>query len=231
MLPVYTWVGQALIPSFVGDMSNPQDFPKALAISMVFEFCLFTVAGAVVYFYAGTQYTTAPAYGSLIAKYGKVAAGFTLPTIIIVGVLYSFVTSRAIMFKVFAPDSIHRNKHTAWGWFVWVLIVFVGWIISFVIGEAVPFFNDLLSLISSLFDSWFGFIFWGAAWFELNRGRRTKGPLQLVNFGLAVIMILAGLFFFGAGTYAAVQSIIDSYHTGNLKSPFRCTNTGFDFTR
>ncbi len=63
-------------------MANPQDFPKALAISMVFEFCLFTIAGAVVYFYAGTAYTTAPAYGSLISKYGKVAAGFTLPTIV-----------------------------------------------------------------------------------------------------------------------------------------------------
>lgn len=39
-------------------------------------------------------------YGSLIEKYGKVAAGFTLPTIIIVGILYSLVTSRAILFQV-----------------------------------------------------------------------------------------------------------------------------------
>ena len=130
----------------------------------------------------------------MIEKYGKVAAGFTLPTIIIVGVLYSFVTSRAIMFKVFRPDSVHRTKHTFLGWATWIAIVFGGWIISFVIGEAVPFFNDLLSLISSLFDSWFGFIFWGAAWFELNKGRRTQGPWQILNFGLAVLMIIAGLF-------------------------------------
>ncbi len=135
------------------------------------------------------------------------------------------------MFKVFPADSVHRNKHTFLGWATWIAIVFGGWVISFVIGEAVPFFNDLLSLISSLFDSWFGFIFWGAAWFELNKGRRTKGPLQVVNFALAVIMIVAGLFFFGAGTYAAVQSIVDSYHTGALKAPFRCTNTGFTFDR
>ena len=59
---VYTWVGQALIPSFVGDMSNPQDFPKALAISMVFEFCLFTITGAVVYFceFASSPVTAGP---------------------------------------------------------------------------------------------------------------------------------------------------------------------------
>lgn len=155
---VYTWVGQALIPSFVGDMERPEDFPKALAVSMFFEFCLFTLSGGIVYAYAG-QYTTGPAYGSLISKYGKVAAGFTLPTIIIVGILYSIITSRAIFFKIFRnPHSPHRTKHTFVGWFVWLAIVFGGWAISFCIGQAVPFFNDLLSLISSLFDSWFGYI-------------------------------------------------------------------------
>lgn len=52
-----------------------------------------------VYHYAG-QFSTAPGYGSLLSKYGKIAAGFTLPTIIIVGILYSLVTSRAIFFQV-----------------------------------------------------------------------------------------------------------------------------------
>lgn len=183
MLPrniTYTWVGQALIPSFVGDMKHPEDFPKALYTSMIAEFILFTVTGIVVYYYAGTssffssfffssfltncldllflgtEYTVAPGYGSLIEKYGKIAAGLVLPTIIIVGILYSMVTSRAIFFQFFSEGSIHRRKHTLKGWFVWVSIVFVGWVISFCLGEAVPFFFDLLALISSVFDSWFG---------------------------------------------------------------------------
>jgi amino acid transporter len=50
---IYTFTGQALIPSFVGDMKNPEDFPKALYISMSVEVLLFTVCGAVVYKYAG----------------------------------------------------------------------------------------------------------------------------------------------------------------------------------
>jgi amino acid permease len=49
----YTFIGQALIPSFVGDMKNPEDFPKALYISMAVEVLLFTICGAVVYSYAG----------------------------------------------------------------------------------------------------------------------------------------------------------------------------------
>lgn len=56
---MYTWIGHALIPSFVGDLEHPEDFPKALAISMAFEFALFTITGAVVYNYAG-QFSTAP---------------------------------------------------------------------------------------------------------------------------------------------------------------------------
>lgn len=49
-------IGQ--IPSFVGDMERPEDFPKALAVSMVFEFALFTITGAVVYHYAYVAFST-----------------------------------------------------------------------------------------------------------------------------------------------------------------------------
>lgn len=122
---------------------------------MSLEFCLFTITGAVVYYYAG-QYSTAPGYGSLIEKYAKVAAGFTLPTIIIVGILYSLVTSRAILFQVsaksaalsgqsdkadllveqiFPEGSRHRTRHTVLGWSTWICIVFGGWVVSFLIGE------------------------------------------------------------------------------------------------
>lgn len=45
----YTFIGQALIPSFVGDMAHPEDFPKALYLSMSAELLLFTICGAVVY--------------------------------------------------------------------------------------------------------------------------------------------------------------------------------------
>lgn len=68
-------------------MAKPEDFPKALYLSMAAELVLFTITGAVVYSHTGTILTTAPAYGSLIKKYAQPAAAFTLPTIIIVGIL------------------------------------------------------------------------------------------------------------------------------------------------
>lgn len=69
-------------------------------------------------------------------------------------ILYSLVTSRAIFFQIFREGSRHRHEHTVLGWATWMAIVFGGWTISFIVGEAIPFFSDMLSLISSLFDSW-----------------------------------------------------------------------------
>ncbi|ORY92963.1 transmembrane amino acid transporter protein-domain-containing protein [Leucosporidium creatinivorum] len=217
---VYTWIGHALIPSFVGDLEHPEDFPKALAISMCFEFILFSVTGIVVYRYAG-QFSTAPGYGSLLSSLSRVAAGFTLPTILIVGILYSLVTSRAIFFQIFPEGSIHRTRHTFKGWGVWVFIVFGGWVISFVIGEAIPFFSDLLATIASVFDSWFGYIMWSAAYFEIYRDTPSESR--------GLLIALTGAFFFIGGTYVSIQSIINSYHEGAIKAPFQCTNTGFTF--
>lgn len=282
---VYTFIGHALIPSFVGDMERPQDFPKALAVSMAAEFALFTITGAVVYHYTGTEYATAPAYGSLRERYGKVAAGFVLPTIIsafhlsslpfplvfgsrflviyierqragnielakliprpfssaVVGILYSLVTSRAIFFQIFREGSRHRTGHTFLGWGVWIAIVFGGWVISFIIGEAIPFFSDMLSLISSLFDSWFGYIMWACAWWQMSHGKRggfrgitetianarkcplcpSSRPLQssLRSMPRFTVILITGFFFFGAGTYASVQSVSFSRDVSILLCP------------
>ncbi|KAG7575423.1 hypothetical protein FFLO_00242 [Filobasidium floriforme] len=222
---IYTFTGQALIPSFVGDMKNPEEFPTALYISMSVEVLLFTICGAVVYSTTGPLATT-PGYGSLTGWFRYVAAALTLPTIIIVGMLYSLVTSRALFFQIFSEKSIHRRTHTVKGWGTWVGIVTAIWVLAYIIGEAIPFFSDLLSVISSLFGSWFGFIFWGSAYLKMNRGKPFRG-LHAIESIIAVILIGVGIFILGVGTYASVQSIINSYATGSIKSPFSCSDNGF----
>lgn len=39
--------------------------------------------------YAGNQYMTAPAFGSLVEPYKKIAFSFALPTILFLGALYA----------------------------------------------------------------------------------------------------------------------------------------------
>lgn len=62
--------------------------------------------------------------------------------ILAVGVIYSLVTSRALFFQIFSEKSPHRRTHTVKGWSVWLAIVTGGWILAFVIGESIPFFNE-----------------------------------------------------------------------------------------
>jgi len=62
-----------------------------------------------------------------------------------------------------------RGSNTLVGWASWAAILAVTWVFAFIIAEVIPFFSDLLSLMSSLFDSFFGFIFWGVAYLRMRR--------------------------------------------------------------
>ena len=48
------------------------------------------------------------------------------------------------------------TSHSWVGWSTWIGICVAIWALAFVIAEVIPFFSDMLSLMSSLFDGWFG---------------------------------------------------------------------------
>lgn len=50
---IYSFIGHPLIPSYIGDMRDPSQFPTALYITMAIEIVLFTILGAVVYVKTG----------------------------------------------------------------------------------------------------------------------------------------------------------------------------------
>lgn len=152
----YTFIGQITIPSFIAEMKEPRDFPKALWAVTIAEVILFSLVGSIIYAYTGTNYYTAPAFGSLGNEvYLKVSFSFMIPTIIFLGVLYASVSARFVFFRLFAGTR-HMSSNTVVGWLVWAGILGCTWVLAFIIAEVIPFFSDLLSLMSSLFDSFFG---------------------------------------------------------------------------
>jgi hypothetical protein len=228
----YTFIGQITLPSFIAEMKNPKDFPKALWTVTIAEIIVFSCVGGVVYAYTGTNYMTSPAFGSIANEvHKKIAFTFMVPTIIFLGVLYASVSARFIFFRIF-NNTRHMGSHTVVGWASWAGILAVLWILAFIIAEVIPFFSDLLSLMSSLFDSFFGFIFWGVAYFRMRKetyGPRfyaTRGIRGWAGFIFNVILCCIGLLFLSAGTYATVQSIIDGYAAANFGGPFSCADNG-----
>lgn len=162
-----------------------------------------------VYAYTGTQYNTAPAFGSLGNEvYKKVSFSFMIPTLIFLGVLYASVSARFVFFRIF-QNSRHMTSHTVVGWAAWAGILAVTWIVAFVVAEIIPFFADLLSLMSSLFDSFFGWIFWGTAYMRMREADlgpgfyKKRGFRGWFGFLLNIFIICVGVVFLTAGTYVS----------------------------
>ena len=154
-----------------------------------------------------------------------------IPTLIFLGVLYASVSARFVFFRLF-EGTRHKGNHTLVGWASWAGILFALWVLSFIIAEVIPFFSDLLSLMSSLFDSFFGFIFWGVAYMRMRQVDHgpgwvtSRGIRSITGFVVNFFLILFGLFFLTAGTYASVESIIIGYNTVGFGGPFSCESNG-----
>jgi Transmembrane amino acid transporter protein len=228
----YTFIGQITLPSFIAEMRDPKEFPKALWAVTIAEVILFSVVGGVIYGYTGTTYNVAPAFGVIGNEtFKKVSFSFMIPTLIFLGVLYASVSARFIFFNVFQGTK-HMGEHTVVGWSAWAAILAVTWVLAFIIAEVIPFFADLLALMSALFDSFFGFIFWGVAYLQLRREEfgpgywRERGLRGYLGVSLNIFLIFVGLYFLTAGTYASVQSIIDGYHSASFGGPFSCESNG-----
>jgi len=205
----YTFIGQITLPSFIAEMKNPYDFRKALWIVTIAEIIVFSLVGGIVYGYTGTQYNTAPAFGSIGNDiYKKVSFSFMIPTLIFLGVLYASVSARFVFFNIF-EGTRHKSSHTVLGWATWAGILALTWVLAFIVAEVIPFFSDLLSLMSSLFDSFFGWIFWGVAYMRMRKADlgpgfyKKRGLRGWVGFIMNLFIIVVGVYFLGVGTYVS----------------------------
>jgi hypothetical protein len=101
-------------------------------------------------------------------------------------------------------------------------------VVSFVVAEAVPFFNALLGLISSLFISGFTFYFPGLFWFLLlKEGGWNETGWNVVLTVMNVAVGIIGLLILGLGTWASVQEIVDQYAGGEISGSFTCDSGAY----
>lgn len=85
--------------------------------------------------------------------------------------------------------------------------------------------------MSALFDSFFGFIFWGVAYFRMRTVDggvaflKQQGARGYLEAALNVLIIGIGIFFLGPGTYASVKSIIIDFDPSS-GAVFSCATNG-----
>lgn len=218
----FLWVPQILFPTFISEMERPQDFPKALAVLAGISAFLFIVPPAIGFHFLG-QYSTAPAFGSLGSDvYRKGSFGFVIVPTIVIGVIYANVTAKFIYFRIMG-SSHHAHSNTIIGWGAWIGVMIVIWVIAFIFAEVIPSMGDFLSLLGAAFDSFFGFIFFAIAYWQLYKGNLFNGAFRTLMTVIHIFVMFCGLFLLGPGLYAAVEAIIDDY-SGATKPAFSCSN-------
>ncbi|KND87422.1 N amino acid transport system protein [Tolypocladium ophioglossoides CBS 100239] len=226
----YTFIGQITLPSFIAEMKDPRDFPKALWSCTMSQLVVFCTVGITIYKFTGIQYMTSPAFGGLEEMYKILSFSFMLPTIVIHGALYASITGRFVFVRIFS-DSKHMYSHTVTGWLSWGAILMVIWVLGFVVSQVIPFFSSLLALVAAVFDAFFGFVYWGVAWFQMRSadkrdGRRVRSKewdIVLVFFN-GFLILLGTFLFLVAGTIASIQHIMQQFAVGAVKGVFSCAS-------
>ncbi|TVY40729.1 N amino acid transport system protein [Lachnellula subtilissima] len=210
--------------SFMDEMHRPQDFIKSIWSLGILEIFIYTLTGALIYAFVG-QDVQSPALLSAGPTISKIAFGVALPVIFISGSINGTVVARYLHGRMY-KDSVVRFINTKKGWITWLALLAFLTIIAFVIAEAIPFFSDLLSIMSALFISGFTFYFPAMMWFMLIKNGKWYAKenllLSIVNGAVFVI----GMITLVAGTYAAIVDIMDQYKKGTVHAPFTCAPIG-----
>ena len=213
--------------SFMAEMHTPQDYVKSIWALGLIEIAIYTLTGAIIYSFVGSD-VKSPAILSGSHTVTRVAFGIALPVIFISGSINTTVVGKYIMGRAF-PHSELRYVNTKKGWAIWLVLIATLTLIAWVIAEAIPFFNALLGIISSLFSSGFSFYFPALFWFAIVKEGKWNATRK--NIFLSVVnalVFLVGMCILVCGTYASVEDILDSYKTGTVGGSFACSSSSYE---
>ncbi|OJJ99888.1 hypothetical protein ASPACDRAFT_1888536 [Aspergillus aculeatus ATCC 16872] len=241
-------LGHASFFGFVSEMEQPREFPKSIAVLQIIDTSLYIVSAVVIYRYVGVD-VASPALGSAGPVMKKVAYGLALPTvspphyrtnlhshkqsfkpltssplflqILIAGIVNGHVAAKYVYVRLFRGTN-HMHETTLLSKGSWVAIALILWVVSWVIAESIPIFNDLLSFITALLGCWFAFGFPAIFYFVLNKGQWFSSPWKTL---LSVInLCILGIAFATCGLGLYVSG--DAISRDSNNSVWTCASNG-----
>jgi len=217
---VFAFAGHVAFFGFISELKDPKSYPKALILLQISDTTMYLVVAAVVYTFTGSD-VASPALGSAGTIVSKVAYGIAIPTIVIAGVINGHVAAKYIYVRMFRGTGMMSQKNfKSYG--IWAAICLVLWVIAWIIAEAIPTFNDLLSLISAIFASWFTYGLSGVFWLHLNKGKYGNNWKKMCLTAVNVFVFMMGAVICGLGLYASGTAIAADSKTSN--GSFSCAD-------
>lgn len=221
------YAGHSSFISYMAEMRDPKkDFPFSMSGLFLTSVVIYAGLAMSIYALAGS-YTTSPALGSAPTIAAKAAYGVVLVAVFTtavgpghVGIKFLYVR---LMSYINAADQITANTRKSWTAWLGCLTVF--WITCFIIANAIPVFDSILSISSATTYAWLGYGTSSVLWFHLNKGSYFDGSKQIALFTLNVAIIMLTLFMNSAGLWAAIDELLEIFNSGTgIRGPFDCGN-------
>ncbi|KAG5292887.1 neutral amino acid permease [Histoplasma ohiense] len=202
---VFAYSGHVAFFGFASELQNPRDYTKSLLTLQTTNTTVYTIAAVVIYCFAGRD-VASPALGSTGPVVSKIAYGIAFPTIVIAGVINGHVACKYVYVRLFrGTDLMSQRSFASIG--AWVGIAVFLWLMAWIIAESIPGFNNLLSLITALFASWFTLAINGWFGLHLDKGRYFSSPRKIMVACLNIFCIGSGIFVCIFGLYVSGKFI------------------------
>ncbi|KAH6891467.1 transmembrane amino acid transporter protein-domain-containing protein [Thelonectria olida] len=225
---VYAYAANCTFVSYMAEMVDPaRDFKFSLCVLEISSMVFYVSVALVLYCLAG-EYTVSPVLGSASRLPAKIAYGIALFAILTTafsnahtGCKYIYVLS---MRKLGAVHQLTDNSMKSWG--CWVTIVTGFWVVVFVLSNAIPIFDSILSITSATTVSWFTYGFSAIFWLNLNWGSLTVTWKKTALTCLNSFLIIISLFVNGAGLWSSVTDLMDAFDSkdSSVTGVFSCGN-------
>ncbi|KAE9371649.1 hypothetical protein N431DRAFT_441621 [Stipitochalara longipes BDJ] len=206
----------------IAEMRRPQDFKKAAIIVAALVGSIYLSFSMVLYYWCG-QWIASPSLGSAGPLLKKVAYGIALPSLVVSAGIFNHTSSK-YLFVRFLRNTKHLQSNSMVHWSTWIGCNAGVGILAFILAEAIPVFNYILSLEAALFFAPMSLLFPACFWMYDHKEYRTgSGKQKLIYFAHVSLALIASFLVVG-GTYGTVVQIKASYDAGQLSKVFSCAD-------
>ncbi|PIS56519.1 hypothetical protein CJI97_001772 [Candidozyma auris] len=232
--------GTASFFTIHSEMKDQTQYIKSLFLGQGFVVFNYMIVSCIIYGKVG-DYVTSPALGSAGPLFQKICYGIALPGLIFSCFFQAHLAGKYGLVRILrGTEHLQTNSFTHW--LTWISMMVIVIVFGFVIASAIPFFNDLLALIGAFIGTSFTLIVPGflalylmsrymtkkgdgtLSWLRKCTRKWSRSRSSVITTVLALFAIVFGFFILVAGTYGAVQSIINGYKNGTVSKAFDCAD-------
>ena len=182
----------------IAEMRRPQQFKRSAIIVAILVGSVYLSFSMVMYRWCG-QWIASPSLGSAGPLLKKVAYGVALPSLCVSAAIFNHTSAKYIFVRLLR-DTKHLQSNSLIHWSTWITCNVTVGLLAFVLAEAIPVFNYILSLEASLFFAPMSLMFPAFFWMHDYKHYRTGNVKQRLAYGAHVLLATLAMFLVVGGT-------------------------------